>query len=122
MRFLTFEIGGHRLAVPAENVVSVGRPYAKEKVHSTDVRRLLGAGSGDEAGPQVITCRVRKKLVEFPVDRVLNLEECRDQQIKPWPAALSGHSLFKGLVDLKGSLFLILDLEPVSAEAGRIRR
>lgn len=122
MRFLTFQIGGHRLAVPAESVAAVGKPYRKEKVRPVDIRRRLGAGPSGDEGQPVITCRHRKSLVEFPVDRVLNLVDCRQDQLKTWPGTLRANRLFRGVADLEGLLFLLLDLEAVSAEAGRARR
>ncbi|GEM_PF-7116022 len=122
MRFLTFEIDGHRLAVPAEKVASVGKPYAKEKVRQVDVRRRLGGGQAPEEGHPVITCRLKRRLVEFPVDRVLNLEDYLDSQLKPWPEALRENGLFKGVVDLDGGLFFLLDMEVILEEAGRARR
>lgn len=122
MRFLTFQIGGHRLAVPAESVASVGKPYRKEKVRPVDIRRRLGAGPSADEGQPVITCRHRRSLLEFPVDRVLNLEEYLSDQLGPWPAVLSFNRLFKGVAELDGALFFLLDLEAATGEAGRAKR
>lgn len=122
MRFLTFEIASHRLAVPAESVASVGKPYRKEKVRPVDIRRRLGAGPSGESGQPVITCRVGRRLVEFAVDRVLNLGEYPEKHLKPWPSALGSSRLFKGVADLEAGLFLMLDLEALTSQPGRARR
>lgn len=122
MRLLTFQIDGHRLAVPSEAVASVGRPYTKEKVHPLDVRRKLGGQSRQESGLPVITCRIKKMLVEFSVDRVLNLGEYPDAILKPWPLALKHNRLFGGVADLEAGLHLILDLQALSSETGRSKR
>ncbi len=122
MRLLTFQIDGHRLAVPAEAVASVGRPYKKEKVHPVDVRVRLGGRAGEEAGQPVITCRVGRRLIEFAVDRVLNLGEYSEGRIRPLPSALAGGRLFRGVADLDTGLFLMLDLEALSPHQGRSGR
>lgn len=122
MRLLTFQIDGHRLALPAEAVASVGRPYAKEKVHPVDVRGKLGGKPGGGEGQPVITCRVGKRLLEFAVDRVLNLGEYPEGRLKPWPSALGASGLFKGVADLEAGLFLMLNLEGLSSQSGRARR
>lgn len=122
MRLLTFQIGGHRLAVPAEAVASVGRPYTKEKVHPVDVRGRLGGRSGVGGGQPVITCRAGRRLLEFEVDRVLNLGEYPEGRLRPWPSVLGPSRLFKGVADLESGLFLMLDLEALSSQPRRAGR
>lgn len=122
MRLLTFQIDGHRLAVPAEGVASVGKPYGKERTHPVDLRRRLGGRTAGGPGGAVITFRARRRLLEFAVDRVLNLEDGLETRLKPWPAALGPSRLFKGIIDLEGALYFLLDLESVSGEAGRAKR
>lgn len=108
--------------MPAEAVASVGKPYSKEKVHPVDVRGKLGGKAGGGEGQPVITCRVGKRLVEFAVDRVLNLGEYPEGRLRPWPSVLCSTSLFKGVADLEAGLFLMLDLEALSPQSGRARR
>ncbi len=122
MRLLTFQIEGYRLAVPAQAVVSVGRPYSQGQVQPLDIRCGLGLKPSPDPGLPKVTCRRKKSMGEFSVDRVLDLEDCAESQIKPWPRILGGRRLFEGVAVIDGMLFFILDLEALAEMGERTER
>ena len=122
MRILTFEIGGHRLAIPADAIDSVGKQSSQSRAQALDLRRCLGLGPSSGQSNVAIIFHHGKKTWEFIADRVLNLEEYREDEIKPWPRTLGYHRLFSGILTLEGGIFLMLNLETISACGGRTKR
>ncbi|MCU0606536.1 MAG: chemotaxis protein CheW [Candidatus Edwardsbacteria bacterium] len=124
MQLLTFRIGAHLLALPAQNVTSVGREAGAAATDGTavlDLSALIDHGGQRPDRPPVIRCQDGTRTVEMLVDRILGLEHCADGDIRPWPGLLGHLALFGGTALIGGRVFQLLDV-PALMKRGKGRR
>jgi len=114
VQLLTFQIGQHLLAIPAQQVLSVGREQggqrAAAKADKVDLAGLLGIAAGLDGQRPVIRSNQGGRIIELQVDRILALENCDDGAVRPWPALLRTLAIYSGVSVIDGRLFPILDI------------
>lgn len=124
MQLLTFQIGAHLLAVPAQRVLSVGREGAAAADGSAvlDLATLVDPGGRRSDRRPVIRCQDGQRTVEMLVDQILGLEHCADGDVRPWPRLLASLPLFNGAALIGGRVFQLLDVAALTKRAKGRRR
>ena len=117
MQLLTFQVGPHLLAMPAQSVVSVGRGQEGERDgaagNKVDLDGFLGLTAERRPGRPMIRFSHSGRTIDLQVDRILALENCEDRAVQPWPRLLKPLAYYSGVAVIGGKLFPIIDVGKV---------
>ena len=114
MQLLTFQVGPHLLALPALQVVSVGREQESDRpaaaAGKVDLDGFLGVGTEQRSHRPMIRFNQAGRIIELRVDRILALESCDDKAVQPWPGLLKSLVFYSGVAVIGGQLFPIIEV------------
>jgi chemotaxis signal transduction protein len=117
MQLLTFQIGRYLLALPAAQVLSVGRegqaPGGAAAGDTVDLAAILGVETADAEQRPVIRSNQSGRIVELKVDRILALESCEGEAVRGWPGLLRPVNIYTGVALISGRLFPVIDISRI---------
>jgi chemotaxis signal transduction protein len=124
MRYLTFLIGDVRLGIKVDAVSSVRKGASDQsgsggQSKAVALARALGITQSAAAGQAVIVCRKGNDVYELKVDRVLDLENVAEGNLRPWPSSLNFIGAYEGIILVDQQLFFTLNLDNVAGKKKR---